>query len=89
MNHSCAKQRRDNGRWDYTINGRGAGYCVPFAFALIPEDSKFLPPESIKQWLHMAVGTMYACRESNSDVQLYSLPDDFMCDLLQPYVVYE
>lgn len=46
-------------------------------------------PAAIKQWMHMAVGTMYATRESNSDVQLYSLPDGFMADLLQPYVVYE
>lgn len=46
-------------------------------------------PASIKQWMHMAVGTMYATRESNSDVQLYSLPDGFMHDLIQPYEVYE
>lgn len=46
-------------------------------------------PEPLKQWLHMAVGTMYANRETNSEKQLYSLPDGFMQELIQPYMVYE
>lgn len=46
-------------------------------------------PESIKQWLHMAIGTMYENRETSSDKPLYGLPDDFMNDLIQPYKVYQ
>ena len=29
MNHSCARQRND-GRWDYTRNGRPWGYCCEY-----------------------------------------------------------
>lgn len=46
-------------------------------------------PESIRQWILLAVGTMYANRESAAGVQMYSLPDDFFQQLLQPYMVYE
>lgn len=46
-------------------------------------------PESIRQWILLAIGTMYANRESATGAQLYSLPDDFYQQLLQPYMVYE
>lgn len=46
MNHLCAKQRKDDGRWDYTINGRPWGYCKNYV--PIPEDGKILTIESAK-----------------------------------------
>lgn len=43
MNYLSARQRRDNGRWDYTYNGCPWGYCR--AYSPIPEDGKIMPPE--------------------------------------------
>lgn len=55
-----------------------AGYATP-------EDV----PASLKQWILLAVGTLYAHRESVvAGVSVAALPDDFMSLLYQPYMVY-
>lgn len=46
-------------------------------------------PESIKAWIKLAVGTMYAQRETIGSNQTASLPDRFWHRLLDPYRVYE
>jgi uncharacterized phiE125 gp8 family phage protein len=47
-------------------------------------------PRPIIQWMLLAIGTMYENRETESaGVQIYSLSEDFMRWLLQPYMVYE
>lgn len=46
-------------------------------------------PASLRQWMLLAIGTMYAHRESIiTGVSVTPLPDDFMQWLYQPYVVY-
>jgi uncharacterized phiE125 gp8 family phage protein len=47
-------------------------------------------PEPIRQWMLLAIGAMYENRESlSAGVQVYALPEQFMYDLLQPYMVYQ
>ncbi len=46
-------------------------------------------PQAIKQWLLLALGTMYAQRETAAAVQMNSLPDRFWAGLLDPYRLYE
>lgn len=46
-------------------------------------------PASLRQWMLLAIGTMYENRESAAPcAQIYELPEDFMSLLLQPHVVY-
>lgn len=45
-------------------------------------------PQAIKQWMLLAIGTMYAQRETFSG-QAYSIPDRFWSGLLDPYRLYE
>lgn len=46
-------------------------------------------PAPLKQWMLLAIGTMYENREQiAAGVQLSSIPDDFMGLLWQPYMVY-
>jgi uncharacterized phiE125 gp8 family phage protein len=46
-------------------------------------------PTPLKQWMLLCIGTMYEHREMNSaGVQIYSIPEDFMSLLWQPYMVY-
>lgn len=46
-------------------------------------------PASLRQWMLLAIGTMYENRESAAPgAQIYALPEDFMSLLLQPHVVY-
>ena len=47
MNHNCARQRQD-GRWDYTRNGRPFGYCREYL--PIPEDCGHLPVSQVKEY---------------------------------------
>lgn len=47
-------------------------------------------PAPIIHWMKLVIGTMYANRETMSaGVQIYSMPDNFMSWLMQPYMVYE
>lgn len=47
-------------------------------------------PRAIRQWMLLAIGTLYQNRESLvNGVSVAALPDDFMSLLLQPYRVYE
>lgn len=46
-------------------------------------------PQSIKQWILLAVGTMYAQRETVGSNQSAALPDRFWHRLLDPYRIYE
>lgn len=46
-------------------------------------------PESIKAWIKLAVGTMYAQRETVGSNQSAALPDRFWHRLLDPYRIYE
>lgn len=46
-------------------------------------------PVAIKQWMLLAIGTMYAQRESLISGQTASLPDRFWAGLLDPYRLYE
>ena len=46
-------------------------------------------PQAIKQWLLLAIGTMYAQRETAAAIQMNSLPDRFWAGLLDPYRLYE
>lgn len=45
-------------------------------------------PQAIKQWMLLAIGTMYAQRETFAG-QVYSIPDRFWSGLLDPYRLYE
>ena len=45
-------------------------------------------PQAIKQWMLLAIGTMYAQRETAAG-QTYSIPDRFWSGLLDPYRLYE
>lgn len=45
-------------------------------------------PQSIKQWMLLAIGAMYAQREAISDRPLSALPDRFWHRLLDPYRIY-
>lgn len=47
-------------------------------------------PASLVQWMKLVIGTLYENRETMAaGVQIYSMPEDFMSWMLQPYVVYE
>ncbi len=46
-------------------------------------------PVAIKQWMLLAIGTMYAQRESFVTGQIGSIPDRFWSGLLDPYRLYE
>lgn len=46
-------------------------------------------PVAIKQWMLLAIGTMYAQRETLIVGQSASLPDRFWAGLLDPYRLYE
>lgn len=46
-------------------------------------------PVAIKQWMLLAIGTMYAERETIIAGQAASLPDRFWAGLLDPYRLYE
>jgi len=47
-------------------------------------------PAPLKQWMLLAIGAFYEHREAvTAQVQTYELPEDFMCYLLQDYMVYE
>lgn len=45
-------------------------------------------PQSIKSWMLLAIGTMYAQRETIVAGQVSALPDDFWHRLLDPFVIY-
>lgn len=46
-------------------------------------------PTAIKQWMLLAIGALYAQRESFATVQMSALPDRFWHRLLDPYRLYE
>lgn len=46
-------------------------------------------PQAIKQWMLLAIGTMYAQRETLIAGQVASIPDRFWSGLLDPYRLYE
>jgi len=47
-------------------------------------------PASIQSWMLLVIGTLYDNRATvNAGTQTYSLPDDFMQLMIQPYMVYE
>lgn len=47
-------------------------------------------PAPILQWMMLVIGTLYENRETMSaGAQVYSIPEDFMTWMLQPYMVYE
>lgn len=46
-------------------------------------------PVAIKQWMLLAIGTMYAQRETFVTGQIGSIPDRFWAGLLDPYRLYE
>ena len=46
-------------------------------------------PQAIKQWMLLAIGTMYSQRETLIAGQAISLPDRFWSGLLDPYRLYE
>lgn len=46
-------------------------------------------PQGIKHWILLAVGTMYAQRETIASGQIVALPDRFWHRLLDPYRLYE
>lgn len=46
-------------------------------------------PQAIKQWMLLAVGTMYAQRETVMAGQIAGIPDRFWSGLLDPYRLYE
>lgn len=47
-------------------------------------------PAPILQWMLLVIGTLYENRETMAaGVQIYSMPEDFMQWMLQPYMVYE
>jgi len=48
MNHKCALQRKSDGRWDYTINGRPTGYCCEYQ--PIKEDAGYMSAEMIREY---------------------------------------
>lgn len=46
-------------------------------------------PQAIKQWMLLAIGTMYAQRETFASGTVANLPDRFWGSLLDPYRLYE
>jgi len=47
-------------------------------------------PAPIVSWMLLVIGSLYENRETMSaGVQIYSIPEDFMQWMLQPYMVYE
>lgn len=46
-------------------------------------------PQAVKQWMLLAIGTMYAQRETFVAGQIGSIPDRFWSGLLDPYRLYE
>lgn len=48
MNHLAPRQRRTDGRWDYTMNGHPWGYCR--AYEPIPVEGGAVPPQWAQEW---------------------------------------
>ncbi len=46
-------------------------------------------PQAIKQWMLLAIGTMYENRSTLIAGQVFSIPDRFWAGLLDPYRLYE
>ena len=46
-------------------------------------------PQAIKQWMLLAIGTMYENRATSGAAQVYAVPDRFWSGLLDPYRLYE
>ena len=46
-------------------------------------------PQAIKQWMLLAIGTMYENRATSGAGQVYNIPDRFWSGLLDPYRLYE
>lgn len=46
-------------------------------------------PQAIKQWMLLAIGTMYENRATGGAAQTYAIPDNFWGGLLDPYRLYE
>lgn len=47
-------------------------------------------PAPILSWMLLVIGSLYENRETlSAGMQVYSIPDDFMSWMLQPYMVYE
>ena len=46
-------------------------------------------PQAIKQWMLLAIGTMYENRAAAGAGQVYNIPDRFWSGLLDPYRLYE
>lgn len=46
-------------------------------------------PQAIKQWMLLAIGTMYENRATSGASQVYNIPDRFWSGLLDPYRLYE
>jgi len=46
-------------------------------------------PQAIKQWMLLAIGTMYALRETFASGTVANLPDRFWASLLDPYRLFE
>ncbi len=46
-------------------------------------------PQAIKQWMLLAIGTMYENRATGGAAQTYAIPDRFWAGLLDPYRLYE
>ena len=46
-------------------------------------------PQAIKQWMLLAIGTMYENRATGGAGQVYAIPDRFWSGLLDPYRLYE
>lgn len=46
-------------------------------------------PQAIKQWMLLAIGTMYENRATAGAGQVYNIPDRFWSGLLDPYRLYE
>lgn len=46
-------------------------------------------PQAIKQWMLLAIGTLYAQRETFASGTVANLPDRFWGSLLDPYRLYE
>lgn len=66
-----------------------ASFPVPNAVRVRYTCGYTAAPRPIKQWLLLAVGTMYAQRESVVIGQIAALPDRFWQGLLDPYRLYE
>lgn len=80
----------------YVVPGHGkawpASYAVPNAVRcryVCGYGNAAAVPQAIKQWMLLAVGTMYAQRETVMAGQIAGIPDRFWSGLLDPYRLYE